>query len=133
MSSIDRRAPLAALADVGFVSLFAAIGRRNHDEQSGVAGFFDTATPFLVALVLGWLAVRAWRRPVDVRTGLALWAVVVIGGMMIRRNGGDGTALAFVIVAAIFVGVTLVGWRALLAALQTSRRTRHHTLDSSKA
>jgi Protein of unknown function (DUF3054) len=64
--------------------------------------------------------VRAWRHPIDVRTGCALWAFVVIGGMLIRRLMGDGTALAFVIVATVFLGVSLVGWRA--AALGFGRR-----------
>jgi hypothetical protein len=128
---IDRRAPIAAMLDAGLVSLFVAIGRRNHDEEPGLDGFFGTAGPFLFSLLVGWLALRAWRRPLDLPTGIAVWAFVVIGGMSIRRIEGDGTALAFVIVATVFLGVTLVGWRA--AGVLINRRTHRHRSDDLTA
>ena len=121
-ASLDRRAPFAAFLDTGLVALFVAIGRRNHDEDPTLSGYLETLTPFLVALVFGWLACRAWRAPTTVRTGLQLWAFTVIGGMFIRRIEGDGTALAFVIVATIFLGLTLVGWRVIWMLVESRRR-----------
>jgi FtsH-binding integral membrane protein len=118
---IDRRAPFAALLDAGFVSLFVAIGRRNHDEGATVTGYLGTLWPFLVALLIGWTVLRAWRAPTTVRTGVTLWPIVVIVGMLLRRLAGDGTALAFVIVATVFLGVTLVGWRAIWSFADTRR------------
>ncbi len=125
-------AALAAFIDVGFVALFVAIGRRNHDEDATVSGYLETVTPFLFALLFGWLGLRAWRSPMSVRTGIALWAYTVIGGMFIRRVEGEGTALAFVIVATIFLGLTLVGWRAIWAFAEP-RRARHAAARSPQS
>ena len=47
-------------------------------------------------------------------TGLTIWPITVLVGMIVRNLVFDrGTATSFVIVATIFLGVTLVGWRAL--------------------
>jgi FtsH-binding integral membrane protein len=119
---VDRRAPFAALLDAGFIALFVAIGRRNHDEEATVTGYLGTLWPFLVALLLGWTALRAWRTPTTVRTGVTLWPIVVVVGMLLRRLAGDGTALAFVIVATVFLGLTLVGWRAIWSFAEARRR-----------
>ncbi len=119
---MDRRTPLAAGLDTFFVVLFVAIGRRNHDEDPGVGGLIDTAAPFLIALAIAWLALRAWNRPTDLRTGIAVWAIVVSIGMLVRRFVfDDGTATSFVIVATIFLGFFLVGWRLVLAAVDRRR------------
>lgn len=120
LSRARRRILSAFVADVLLVIVFCAIGRASHDE-SPVWGLLTTAWPFLVALVLGWCASRAWRRPLAVlRTGVPVWGVTVAGGMLLRLLVGQGTALAFVVVAAATLGALLVGWRA--AAALTARR-----------
>ena len=119
--SINERTPLAAALDAGLVTAFVAIGRRNHDEDPGVIGLLSTAAPFLVGLVVGWLVTKAWEDPTPVRKGLIIWPVTVAVGMLGRRLIGDGTALSFVIVATLFVGATLVGWRAARLALVAKR------------
>lgn len=109
------------LLDPAAVVVFVAIGRDTHDEASGVAGVAATAAPFLVAMAAGWVLTRAWRDPVSVRTGTGVWAITVAGGMLVRRLAfGDGTAAAFVVVAAVFLGLILLGWR--LAAGRTWAR-----------
>ena len=119
--SINERTPLAAALDAGLVTAFVAIGRRNHDEDPGVIGLLSTAAPFLVGLVVGWLVTKAWEDPTPVRKGLIIWPVTVAVGMLGRRLIGDGTALSFVIVATLFVGATLVGWRAARAGVVAKR------------
>lgn len=119
--SINERTPLAAALDAGLVTAFVAIGRRNHDEDPGVIGLLSTAAPFLVGLVVGWLVTKAWEDPTPVRKGLIIWPVTVAVGMLGRRLIGDGTALSFVIVATLFVGATLVGWRAVRVAIVAKR------------
>lgn len=121
MARLHERVPLAAALDVGLVTAFVAIGRRNHDEDPGVVGLISTAAPFLLGLVVGWLLSKAWTNPTPVRTGLVIWPTTVAVGMVVRRLGGDGTALSFVIVATVFVGVTLVGWRLINATITTRR------------
>lgn len=107
--------------DTGLVVAFVAIGRRNHDEDPGVLGLLSTAAPFLIGLVAAWLIVRAWNQPTLLRTGLMIWPITVAVGMVVRQIVGDGTALSFVIVATLFVGATLVGWRAVFEAIANRR------------
>ncbi|WP_458041722.1 MULTISPECIES: DUF3054 domain-containing protein [Bacteria] len=129
---MNRHVVLAFIADVLLVVVFAAIGRASHDEGvfgPGGGGLLETSWPFLVALVAGWLITLAWRRPfAPVRTGLGMWIITVIGGMVLRAVSGQGTALAFIIVAAVTLLVLLVGWRMMgwvvawvLARAQTRR------------
>ena len=110
--------------DVVLVVVFAMIGRASHAEQLTVAGVWQTAWPFLAGLVLGWLVTRPWRAPfAPVRTGIGLWAMTVVGGMLLRGVSGQSTAVAFVVVASIVLLVFLVGWRAIAALVARSRRT----------
>jgi hypothetical protein len=107
------RTPIAAAVDAAAVVLFAGVGRRNHDDGSTITDVLTTAAPFLIGLGVAWLAVRAWRRPVTLFTGLSIWPIVVLVGMIARRGLFDrGTATSFVVVATVFLGATLVGWRA---------------------
>lgn len=117
-----RSAVFAAVADALAIVVFVAIGRRTHDE--GLAGTVRVAAPFLLAAAVAWVAVRAWRRPLDVRTtGVPMWIVTVAGGMLLRRTVfGDGTALPFVLVATATVGVFLLGWRALVRVVGPASR-----------
>ncbi len=109
---MTRRAVLAALIDVVAILVFVAIGRRNHDEGTAVDGILAVAAPFLIALVVGWIVARAWRRPMQVDTALIIWPVTVALGMVLRNLVFDrGTALPFIIVAAAVTGLFLVGWR----------------------
>jgi hypothetical protein len=114
--------------DVALVATFAAIGRASHSEVL-LAGLWQTAWPFLAALVIGWVVTLAWRAPTaPVRSGLGIWAVTLIGGMLLRALSGQGTALAFVIVAGLVLLALLVGWR-LIAVLIRSRRMARPTLE----
>ena len=74
-------------------------------------GLGQTAWPFLAALTLGWLACLAWRAPTaPVRTGLPVWGVTVVAGMLLRAGIRSCTAVPFIIVAALTL-LLMVGWR----------------------
>lgn len=105
----------SAVADVLFVVLFVALGRKSHDEGGNVvAGTLKVAAPFLIALAVGWLAARAWKSPTSPSTGMVIWVVTVAGGMVLRHFVFDrGTAVPFIIVASAFTLLFLVGWRFL--------------------
>ncbi|HEY3684254.1 MAG TPA: DUF3054 domain-containing protein [Streptosporangiaceae bacterium] len=106
----------AGLADVVVVLVFVAIGRASHQEGDALLGIAATAWPFLAGLVVGWVVVRAWRAPYAVvPAGVAAWVAAVVVGMLLRVVSGQGTAVAFVIVATVFLGVFLLGWRAVAA------------------
>ena len=53
-----------------------------------------TAAPFLVALAAGWVVVLVRRlAPIAVVTGVVLWAITDVGGLLLRRTVWDrGTA-----------------------------------------
>lgn len=109
---MDRRLQLALGLDVFSVTLFVAIGRREHERDSAIAGFIGTLAPFIIALGVAWLVLRAWNRPIEWRTGIGVWAITLVVGMLLRNLAfGDGTAAAFVIVATAFLALFLVGWR----------------------
>lgn len=117
---------LSFLADAVLVGVFAAIGRASHSEDV-LAGLWNTSWTFLLALVIGWGVTFAWRAPLTpMRTGLPVWAVTVVGGMLLRGLGGQGVQPAFVIVAAVVLLLMLVGWR-LIAVLVLRRRRSART------
>lgn len=126
----DRQVALAIGLDVFFVVLFVAIGRRNHDEGSAFGEVMRTALPFLIGLAASWGIVQAWRRPLAVITGLAIWPITILVGMVVRRLVFDrGTATSFVVVATLFVGACLVGWRGLRQVV-VQRRPEAHQSES---
>ena len=116
---MNRRVVVAAVVDIAAIVVFVAIGRRNHDEGEAIDGILTVAAPFLIALVAGWIAARAWTRPMQVETAFVIWPITVALGMLMRNLVFDrGTALPFIIVATIVTGVFLVGWRMLVAAAE---------------
>ncbi len=125
----DRRSLLLALVvDAVLIVVFAAIGRATHDgDVLGPAGsgLATTAWPFLAAMLLGWIVSRGWRRPFSpVRTGLPVWGVTLVAGLLLRALSGQGIAVAFVIVAGITLLLFLVGWRAVAALVARIRVSR---------
>ncbi|OCG74594.1 DUF3054 domain-containing protein [Microbacterium sediminis] len=115
--------PAALAIDAVLVIAFAAIGMVQHHGGFTAGGLIGTAWPFLAALAVGWLVALAWRAPArPLRTGLPVWAVTVAGGMILRAVTGGGTAVAFVIVAAVTLLVFLVGWRLIAALVARTRR-----------
>lgn len=121
----DRRTPIAVTLDTIAIIVFVAVGRRTHEQDPGLAGVFFTAAPFLIALAVGWLALRAWNRPFALLVGVGLWAITMVGGMLLRNLVFDrGTATSFIVVAAAFTAATVIGWRliALLAVRASAGR-----------
>ncbi|MFE2956272.1 DUF3054 domain-containing protein [Nocardia tengchongensis] len=117
------------VVDVALVLVFCAIGRRSHDEAIA-AGLLRTFWPFGTGLLLGWVisvAVAAGREGVSAAqrfdgravwpTGVIVWLSTLVGGMALRAVSGQGVALSFVIVAATFLALFLIGWRAAVRVL----------------
>jgi len=101
------------------VLLFVAVGRRNHDESTGVSGVVEVALPFLLALVSVWLVTRAWRTPQAFSTGVVIWLATLIGGLFLRNQlFNRGTAAPFIIVATLVLGVLLVGRRLIARVIR---------------
>lgn len=110
----DHRTPLAAGLDTASVVLFVAIGKREHDQDTATSELVSTAAPFVLGLLVAWLVLRVWRRPTRWTTGVLVWPVTLVVGMVLRKAVfGDGTAPSFVLVATGFLGLLFVGWRVL--------------------
>lgn len=109
---------LSVVLDVVFVVLFTVIGRVSHGEGLAFGGVAQTAWPFLAGAVLGWLVTAAWRRPLAlVRSGIPIWVLTVAVGMLLRVVSAQGIAFSFVVVATLFLGLFLLGWRAVLTPI----------------
>lgn len=109
------------LLDFVFVIVFAAVGRASHGES--VLGTFLTAWPFLVACLAAWIVLAVLQDDgIGWRGGLIVWLVTLGGGMALRIASGATAQVAFIIVATLFLGATLLGWR--LVARAVARRKR---------
>ena len=102
------------------VLLFVVIGTRNHKTDTGLSGIIYVAAPFFIALSLAHLAPMMQRGAKALPHQYVVWGYTIVMGMVLRNFAFDrGTAPAFVIVATIFLGVTMLGWRALAERLST--------------
>lgn len=112
----------AFLLDAILILIFIGLGRASHERGNSTLGLLETGWPFLAALAVSWVVSLAWRAPAaPIRTGLPLWIGTLVLGMILRALTGEGTALAFVLVAAGTIGVMLVGWRTLAEIIRRRR------------
>lgn len=107
----------AALLDLLCVLVFVALGIQAHAEADSV---LRVAAPFVAALAIGWVIALPLKPAESLRAGSVIWLVTLVGGMLLRRVGGDGTAATFIMVATVFLAVTMLGWRGIAALV--SRR-----------
>jgi len=111
--------------DIACVLIFVIIGRASHTKGESLAGIASTSWPFLAGLGLGWLAARGWRRPLAIRPeGLVIWLCTVALGMILRVVSGQGTAIAFIVVALAFLALFLLGWRLLARLMPLTKRAK---------
>lgn len=115
-----------AVLDLVCVAAFVLIGRRSHDEASGVEGFLRVAWPFAAGLgVAAAVAAGACRGRWS--AGVVTWIGTVGVGMALRIGVQDRPfKVGFVIVTTLFLALTMLGWRALAWSVwpRVRRRTR---------
>ena len=116
---------IAIIADIALILAFSALGRDAHQRSGTFLGVLETAWPFLAGAAASWLVFRAWRRPLAPwPTGVAIWMGALLVGMALRALTGQSVVLPFVIVAAITLGVPLVGYRFAARGLERLRSGR---------
>jgi len=118
---------LVVIIDVILVAVFCTIGRLSHAEGvlSDVPGLLNTMWPFLVAVLAAHAVMLIRRTPAErMLPGTVIWAVTVVVGLSLRALSGQGTALAFMIVATLTLALLLIGWRAVVALARRMRRRR---------
>ena len=110
---ITRDTAKALAFDILCVMALVIIGTRNHDTDTGVSGVLYVAAPFVIAVTAIHLLFALRQREL---TAVWPWVGTVAIGMLLRNLVFDrGTALPFVIVATLFLGATMYGWRAIAA------------------
>jgi hypothetical protein len=113
---MSRTALRAYLFDALCVLLMVVIGTRNHKTDTGISGILFVAAPFWIAMSLAHLAPLLQRTTKAEAHVLVVWGYTVVMGMVLRNLVFDrGTAVAFIIVATVFLGITMFGWRAFIA------------------
>ena len=119
------RSVLALLADLACVLAFASAGKSSHEAGDSSWVVLAIAWPYaLAALVVhagllwrGRLPARVWPE------GVVVLTVTYVLGMALRVASGRGIAVAFLVVAVLFLAVTMLGWRFATRVVQ-SRRAR---------
>lgn len=121
------RLALLAGGDLLVLLVFVLVGRSSHQEAESAAGVVRVAAPFVVAWFVvgailgafgrrGSAATTAPRRLLA-RTGLS-WLVACPAALGLRALGeGHGIPPAFGIIAFVFNGVLLLGWRGVVSWL----------------
>ncbi|NKG20946.1 DUF3054 domain-containing protein [Paeniglutamicibacter terrestris] len=110
--------------DLALVVVFALSGRRSHEESLTLLGVFQTAAPFLIALTAMTLISRPWENHSRIwPTGVLVWIGTVALGLALRVLFGATAAVPFIIVAAIVLGIFLIG-RRLITTFIVRRQAR---------
>ena len=126
-STTPRPSPTVTIViDAALVVVFCVLGGLSHSlgEPDAVARIVFSIWPFLAALIVVHAVALATNVDASrVVPGTLVWLVTFGGGMALRALTGQGTAWAFVIVAAVTLAVFLIGWRLINAVVQR-RRTR---------
>ena len=113
---MSRTALRAFVFDALCVLLMVVIGTRNHETDTGINGILFVAAPFWIAMSIAHLAPLLQRTNRKDPNTYVVWGYTVAMGMLLRNMVFNrGTAVAFIIVATVFLGITMFGWRALLA------------------
>ena len=118
---MSRTALRAFAFDALCVLLMVVIGTRNHETDTGITGILFVAAPFWIAMSLAHLAPLLQRKNRKEQNVYMVWGYTVVMGMVLRNMVFNrGTAAAFIIVATVFLGITMLSWRALLARRATT-------------
>jgi FtsH-binding integral membrane protein len=130
-----RALAVAALADLVCVLVFVTIGRSSHEEGITLTGLLTTGWPFWLGVAGGYAGVVAFRLAPASPPGAAMVLIKTLVIGMILRNvvQHDGTPFSFVVVATVFLALTLAGWRtaarfAVLRRMRTASPNSPHTL-----
>jgi len=121
---VPRLAALAFALDAAVLVLFAAIGRRTHDDDGAVTGIAVVAAPFLAGWAAGAAAARLPAAPLSARRAVPALDLALPIGFALRAATGRGLGFGFLVVTVVFTAVTLLGWRVVAAGLRRRAAAR---------
>lgn len=114
------------LVDLLCVLALAYGGKSSHEAGDSDWVVLAIVWPFALAVLLahGWLAWR--RRPTTPiwPEGIGVLAATYAIGMALRALSGRGMAPGFLVVAAVFLTATMLGWRLVVLVVERTRRRR---------
>jgi hypothetical protein len=113
------------VADLACVLALAVGGKWSHDASESDWLVLAIMWPYAVAagLAHAWLASRGRQTRQAWPEGATVLVVTYALGMLLRTISGRGVAPGFLVVAAIFLAVTMLGWRGVVQ-LTTRRRVK---------
>lgn len=124
---------LAGLLDIVAVLVFVAIGLSVHTAGVTLSGMATVSWPFLTGAAIGWLGSRHLSWTVW-PAGVVVWLATVAGGMILRVASSQGIAAPFVVVALLFLGAEMLGWRIIAqVVVRATTRGAHKTGAGSSA
>ena len=90
-----------------------------------MAGFVRVLWPFAAGLVIGWIGAGLYRAPMAFRRAVAAWIITVFVGVALRIvvQGHDFTP-TFIVIASLFIGGCMLGWRAVVVRVSRRRARR---------
>lgn len=111
------------LADLVCVLVFAFAGKSTHEASDSGWVVVAIVWPYALALALAHAGLlirgrRTWRVWPE---GAVILASTYLLGMGLRVVSGRGIAAGFLVVAAVFLALTMLGWRGIVQ-LATRRR-----------
>jgi len=109
------------------VLAFAFGGKSSHEAGDSDWIVLVIAWPFALAAVLAHLGLlaRGRRTPRVWPEGAIVVATTYVLGMLLRLVAGRGIAVGFLIVAVLFLAVTMLGWRLVAGLVESSAPARH--------
>jgi hypothetical protein len=104
------------VADLVCVLVFATAGKSSHEAGQSEWVVLAIVWPYALSVALahagllmsGRLTRRLWPE------GAVVLVVAYVLGTLLRLASGRGIAVGFLVVAVLFLALTLLGWRALL-------------------
>lgn len=109
--------------DLAIVVGFWVIYSLAQDQPTTLAVLLPTIFPFWLGLSLAWLVVTPGKAAVSFNHAVVVWAMTLIGGLLLRNLGGQATAMPLIVASSVVLSFGLLGWR-LLGFLLARTRAR---------
>lgn len=123
----------ALVGDLLVVLLFVTIGFLQHGTPLTSQNLILVGWPFALGVLLGHLAIRAWRHPFRLWPhGVFVWAITLVAAMAVRTLLSFGTEVSFVIVTGIVLAVGMLGWRAVASFLTRGERRAQRAAERAE-
>ena len=106
--------------------VFALAGKTSHEASDSSWVILAIVWPFALAVALAHtgLVLRGRQTRRIWPEGGVVLAVTYVLGMLLRAVSGRGTAVGFLVVAALFLALTMLGWRSIVQLAISRRASR---------